>query len=174
MCAVEEENYSSSALYGYRAATDVHALQEVVAKGVESADRADDNGDALKEQYRETEVLQAFWKPALTSDRNGNIDIVFTVPNANTTWQFKAFGWTKELDAAYYAAQALANKPVMVQPNLPRFLRQGDTATLLATVFNNSDETETVNTTVEIFSIESGKTVHTATYNTILRRHRPS
>ncbi len=161
--SAEEEfsNYSSKALYGARTN---YKLQEVVAKGVESADRADDNGDATKEQYREAEVLQAFWKPALTSDKNGNIDIVFTVPNANTTWQFKAFGWTKELDAAYYAAQALANKPVMVQPNLPRFLRQGDTATLLATVFNNSDETETVNTTVEIFSIESGKTVSTATF----------
>lgn len=118
----------------------------------------------LDVEYREAEVLQAFWKPALVADKDGNIDIVFTVPNANTTWRFKAFAWDKKLNAADYIESALANKPVMVQANLPRFLRQGDTATILATVFNNSDETSAVTTTVEIFDIESGKTVSTQSF----------
>ena len=49
----------------------------------------------------------------------------------------------------------------MVQPNLPRFLRQGDKATILATVYNNSDGTQAVTSTVEIFDIESGKVIDT-------------
>lgn len=118
-----------------------------------------------KEEFRESEVLQAFWKPALVTDDKGNVDIVFTVPNANTTWQFKAFGWSKSLQAASFEDEAVANKPVMVQPNLPRFLRQGDSATVLATVYNNSDAEQTVSTTVEIFDIATGDIIATRTFN---------
>ncbi|MCM1067222.1 MAG: hypothetical protein NC418_06595 [Muribaculaceae bacterium] len=113
-------------------------------------------------EYREAEVLQALWQPALVSDAKGNIDVVFTVPNANTTWQFKAFGWSKALATASYAARAVASKPVMVQPTLPRFLRSGDSATVLATVYNKLDNEQIVTTTVEIFDIESGAVTATA------------
>lgn len=112
-------------------------------------------------EYRDSEVLQALWQPALLTDADGNVDIVFTVPNANATWQLKTFGWTRNLANATYMATALANRPVMVQPNLPRFLRQGDKATVLATVYNNSDEAQSVTSTVEIFDIESGKVIST-------------
>ncbi|MDE5662249.1 MAG: hypothetical protein K2I04_06465, partial [Muribaculaceae bacterium] len=117
------------------------------------AGSADDN--TAKETYRDPEVLQALWQPSLVADADGNVDIVFTVPNANTTWQFKALGWTKETDMASFARTALANKPIMVKPNLPRFLRQGDTATVLATVFNNTDETASVETEVAMFDIRT-------------------
>lgn len=50
--------------------------------------------------YHGCKVLQAFWKPALVSDDEGNVDIVFTVPDANTAWQFMVFGWSKSMQAA--------------------------------------------------------------------------
>lgn len=121
-----------------------------------------------KFEYRLSEVLQAFWKPALVTDADGNVDIVFTVPNANTTWQFKAAAWTADLKTAKMVAEAMANKPVMVQPNLPRFMRQGDTATILATVFNNSADTATVATTVELFDVATGKTVESREFSNVI------
>lgn len=121
-----------------------------------------------KFEYRLSEVLQAFWKPALVTDADGNVDIVFTVPNANTTWQFKAAAWTADLKTAKMVAEAVANKPVMVQPNLPRFMRQGDTATILATVFNNSADTATVATTVELFDVATGKTVESREFSNVI------
>lgn len=112
-------------------------------------------------EYRDAFVLQAFFMPALVSDSEGNVDVVFTVPNANGTWALRALAWTSGLEMARYEAEAVASKPVMVQPNLPRFLRQGDRAVLGATVFNNSDSTATVTTTVEIFNVETGEVLET-------------
>ena len=138
---------------------------------VEEAEASGDGAQAQqpeKFEYRLSEVLQAFWKPALVTDADGNVDIVFTVPNANTTWQFKAAAWTADLKTAKMVAEAVANKPVMVQPNLPRFMRQGDTATILATVFNNSADTATVATTVELFDVATGKTVETREFSNVI------
>ncbi len=133
---------------------------------------SEDNGaaatTAAQFEYRLSEVFQALWRPGLVTDANGNVDIVFTVPNANTTWQFKAAAWTKDLAWATHAAEALANKPVMVQPNLPRFLRQGDKATVLATVFNNTTDTASVVTTVEIFDINTNKVVESREFTDIV------
>ena len=131
---------------------------------------SDDTAGAAPEKfdYRLSEVLQAFWRPALLTDADGNVDIVFTVPNANTTWRFRAAAWTSELATANFAADVLANKPVMVQPNLPRFMRQGDKATILATVFNNSADTADVATTVEIFDINTNKVVMSRNFANII------
>ncbi len=114
-------------------------------------------------EYRTGEVLQGFWEPSLLADSIGNIDICFTVPNANGSWRLNAFAWTTEAKTANYIAECLANKPVMVQPNLPRFLRQGDKAHVLVNVYNNGEEIATVTTTVEIFDIESDEIMGTAT-----------
>lgn len=114
-------------------------------------------------EFREAEVLQAFWMPSLVADAEGNIDIVFTVPNANATWTFRSLAWTPQAQTGALALEALANKPVMVQPNLPRFLRQCDSARVLATVYNNSGEAATVTTTIELFDATSGAVISTVT-----------
>ncbi len=137
-------------------------MENVPSESAGASDFASDNADngnmenPRTDDYRVGEVLQAFFKPDLVSDSQGNIDICFTVPNANGSWTFKAFAWTAALEAAGYDAQAVANKPIMVQPNLPRFLRQGDKANVIATVFNNSDKEQVVATTVEVFDINNG------------------
>lgn len=119
-------------------------------------------------EYRPSEVMQAFWKPNLLTDSDGNTVIEFTVPEANTTWQFHAFAWNVSGVTAGYKAEALANKPVMVQPNLPRFLRRGDKAHVLATVYNNSTDSAEVATTIEIFDIATGRTVKSETKRNVL------
>lgn len=115
-------------------------------------------------KYRDGEVLQAFFMPRLTADAEGNVTIEFTVPDANGTWALRAFGWTDAMAAGAYSGEAVASKPVMVQPNLPRFLRQGDTVRLGATVYNNTDSAATVTTTVEIFNPSDGSVVTAQTF----------
>lgn len=131
--------------------TEEESADEAVAEAATGADAttgaAEEAAPAF--EYRLSEVLQALWAPTLTADAQGNIDICFTVPNANATWQLRATAWTPELESAAYAFECLANKPIMVQPNLPRFLRQGDRATVIATVFNNTAEPKSVTVTVD-------------------------
>ncbi len=114
-------------------------------------------------EYREGEVLQAFWKPDLTFDAEGNSVISFTVPDANATWSFRAFAWTKDVSTATLFKEIISNKPVMVTPQLPRFLRAGDKARLIANVFNNSDSTITVTSVVEVFDTNSGTVTRSVT-----------
>lgn len=118
--------------------------------------------------YRVSEVLQALWRPSLTTDEEGCAELSFEVPNAIGSWQFRTFAWSGKLQSATFMAQCLANKPVMVQPNLPRFLRQGDKATLVATVFNNTDSVQKIATVIEIFDSASGKTVLTKTISDLI------
>ena len=89
--------------------------------------------------YRDGETPLAFFRPMLTTDADGRLSFSFTVPNANTTWSFNALAFTDKLLTTTASATVLANKPIMVQPNLPRFLRTGDRAVILASVMNNSD-----------------------------------
>lgn len=137
-------------------------VEDAEEEAYTASDEAADSGESKDFDYRAAELLQVFWQPSLVADAEGNIDIVFTMPNAIGSWQFKAFAWSPESKAASFAAECMSTKPVMVQANLPRFLRQGDKARVLATVYNNSDDSAAVRTTVELFDISTGKTTKTA------------
>ncbi len=114
--------------------------------------------------YRDSDVPMAIWAPMLTTDKDGGICYTFTVPNANTTWRLQAVAWSRDLEVGSLIRDFVASKPVMVQPNLPRFLRNGDEATVVASVMNNSDKEQEVTTTVEIFNPLTGYLMKTKTF----------
>ncbi len=135
--------------------------QRVANAVATEADGAAGAAEEPVQEYRQAEVLQGFWRPRLVADREGVVTIEFTVPDANITWAFHMSGWTAELLTADFDATALASKPVMVQGAVPRYLRAGDSATLRATVFNNTDSTATVATEFEIFNPADGRVIDT-------------
>lgn len=137
------------------AASDL-AVSEDMEEEVADAGAAPEQTQTPQPGYRVAETLQGFWQPGLTADSEGNIDIRFTMPDAIGGWSFKGFAWNAAASSAAYAAECVSSKPVMVQPNLPRFLRQGDKATVRATVYNNSGESATVRTTMEVFDPATG------------------
>lgn len=103
-------------------------------------------------QLRTSQIKTAFWKPELVTDENGNAKIKFIVPDYNTTWMFQAIGYNNELDAATLLKETVSNKPIMVKSNMPRFLRQGDTATLMASVQNATDSAQNCTAVIEIIN----------------------
>ncbi len=125
-----------------------------------SAEPTSSQSDADTFSYRESEVPLAFFRPSLTTDSNGSLSLTFTVPNANTTWGFRAIAFTDSLVSTTFSTTVLASKPVMVQPNLPRFLRTGDKAEVFASVMNNSDIEREIHTVVEIFNPTDGTTIN--------------
>ncbi len=106
--------------------------------------------------YRADFVPLAVWAPALTTDSIGNVCYSFTVPDTNTSWRLIALAWTKDFEIGKLVQDFVASKPLMVQPNLPRFLRQGDSAVILASVMNNSEDTVTATTVIELFNPVTG------------------
>ena len=135
------------------------AVNELAAPSAAAQDEADDKDEDAKLDFRAPETLQCFWHPELVADRKGNIDIRFFVPNAIGAWTFRGFAWNKKSEAAAEMLEVMSNKPIMVQPNLPRFLRAGDKAVVVATVYNNSDKPVKAITTFEVFDPNTDKVI---------------
>jgi hypothetical protein len=82
----------------------------------------------------------AFFFPQLTSDSNGVVRMTFTMPEALTKWRFMGFAHDQKLRGGYLEGHAVTAKDLMVQPNPPRFLREGDTLEFTVKVSNQSDK----------------------------------
>ncbi|MBQ7941415.1 MAG: hypothetical protein IJ328_03280 [Muribaculaceae bacterium] len=103
-------------------------------------------------QIRTSDIKTVFWKPLLTTGNNGNAYIEFTVPDMNSTWQFRAIGYDTHLNTATLLKEVISNKPIMVNSNMPRFLRQGDDVTLMANIQNATDTLQQCLATIELFN----------------------
>ena len=112
-----------------------------------------------KVQVRENMNETAFFYPALESDNNGNVAIRFTLPESVTTWKFMGLAHDKEMRNGLLVDEAVAQKTVMVQPNMPRFLREGDKATIVAKLSNTSDKKVSGNVRMQILDAETQKVV---------------
>ena len=130
-------------------------------KVLSSADEAALNHVQVRENLNET----AFFYPALESDNNGNVAIRFTLPESMTTWKFMGLAHDKEMRNGLLVDEAVAQKTVMVQPNMPRFLREGDKSTIVVKLFNTSDKKVSGNARMQILDPETNKVVWQKTQN---------
>ena len=89
----------------------------------------------VRSDFRET----AFFYPSLLSSETGEIGFSFTVPDALTSWKFLGLAYTKNLLHGLISQEVISQKDLMVFPNTPRFVRQGDTLVLQAKIVNLSD-----------------------------------
>ena len=60
------------------------------------------------------------------------------MPEALTKWKFLGFAHDKELRSGYLTDEIVTAKDLMAQPNLPRFLREGDIIEFPVKVSNQS------------------------------------
>ena len=110
-----------------------------------------------KVQIRENLNETAFFYPALESDNQGNVAINFTLPESVTTWKFMGLAHDKEMRNGCLVDEAVAQKTVMVQPNMPRFLREGDKSCIVVKLFNTSDKKVNGNARMQILDAETQK-----------------
>ena len=121
---------------------DAASLQEV-AVNINTADtEAVEEEDAAEEKVEVRENLDetAFFLPQLKTDETGHVALRFTLPESLTTWRFMGAAHTKEMFCGMIDGEAIARKEVMVQPNMPRFLRHGDQAVITTRIFNTTDK----------------------------------
>lgn len=130
-------------------------------KVLSSADEAALNHVQVRENLNET----AFFYPALESDNHGNVAINFTLPESVTTWKFMGLAHDKEMRNGMLVDEAVAQKTVMVQPNMPRFLREDDKSTIVVKLFNSSDKKVSGNARMQIIDPETNKVVWQKTQN---------
>jgi Bacterial Alpha-2-macroglobulin MG10 domain/Alpha-2-macroglobulin family/MG2 domain len=109
----------------------------------------------IRKNFNET----AFFIPDLKTDSAGNISFGFTIPEALTKWKFQALTHTKDLAFGYSLNNVVTQKPLMVQPNAPRFLREGDKMELSAKVVNLTDKELTGTVQLELINAATGVSV---------------
>ena len=96
----------------------------------------------------------ALFEPALRSDKEGYATVSFTLPDILTQWRLYGFAWTDQFQVGTLNRTIQAQKELMVQPLMPRFLRQGDTIVIRAKVSNLTDSVMEV---LVGFEMENGK-----------------
>lgn len=89
-------------------------------------------GVKIRKNLQET----AFFFPQLTTDAEGNISFNFTAPEALTKWKLQLLAHTKTLNAATTTLETVTQKELMILPNPPRFLREGDKIVLSSKIAN--------------------------------------
>lgn len=94
------------------------------------------SGVKARSNFNET----AFFFPQLTSDENGDVKIKFTIPESLTKWKFVGLAHTQDLKIGTISEEVVTQKDLMVVPNAPRFLREGDKITLSTKISNISEK----------------------------------
>ena len=161
-------------------ADDNDALQEVVVVGYGVQKKANLTGAVVRVETTETTTepkpIQmrsnfsetAFFYPQLFADKNGDVSIKFTLPESTTTWKFRAIAHDKEMNNGMIQEEVIAQKQLMISPNMPRFIRKGDKGVLASVVSNLSEKTLNTKTTIEIIDPETEKVLYTeSTTNTL-------
>jgi len=117
--------------------TSKSSLDEIVIAGYdkdkeEKEEEFSFDGIQIRKNLKET----AFFYPQLKTDAAGKISFSFTTPEALTRWKLQLLAHTTDLQSATKTLQTVTQKELMVIPNTPRFLRQGDEIVLSAKISN--------------------------------------
>lgn len=123
---------AATALYGARGAHGVILI--MTESGQEKIDEA-----LAKVRARKNLKETAFFYPHLKTDKKGKVSFSFTTPEALTRWKLQLLAHDKSLIATTKTLQAITTKDLMITPNTPRFLRQGDQVVISAKITNLTD-----------------------------------
>jgi uncharacterized protein YfaS (alpha-2-macroglobulin family) len=117
---------------------------------------------AARQNLNET----AFFFPHLLSDAEGRVKLEFTMPEALTKWKFLGFAHDAQLRGGLLSDEAVTAKDLMVQPNPPRFLREGDELEFTVKVSNQSATRQSGTVRLSLGNARTGKSIDTYLGNT--------
>ena len=108
---------------------------------VEELKQRTDKENALNSVRARTDLKEtAFFYPELYTDEEGNVSFELESPEALTKWKLLLFAHTKDLQSGNASFYTHTQKQLMVQPNLPRYMRVGDQITLKSLISNLSED----------------------------------
>lgn len=165
--AVDEADYvAANETASPRVMKSVHVKSNSASATADTATAEETAGDAnepvvqLRENFNET----AFFLPCLRTDANGTVTIEFTLPESLTTWRLLGLAHTQDMLSTLLDEKVVAQKDLMAQTLLPRFLRQGDQSYLSASVYNISEQGQSGRAVLTILDAQSEKVLHRAQY----------
>ncbi|HEY1201797.1 MAG TPA: alpha-2-macroglobulin family protein, partial [Niastella sp.] len=126
---------------------EMYVQGERVKKIGDDKEAANEGGVQIRKNFNET----AFFFPHLHTDADGNIEFSFTMPEAVTQWKWMSLAHTKDLSLGYNEKTIVTQKDLMVQPNAPRFLREGDRMSFSTKIANLTNKEITGEVQLQLF-----------------------
>ena len=147
------------------AAVSAKAFAKMSGVSDRGADATEEGGRSYKSseaagQVRENLNETAFFYPGLVTDERGNVSMRFTLPESVTTWQFYGLAHDKDMNSGVISAASVARKTVMIQPNVPRFVRSADRGVIAARISNTSGRQVSGTARLSLLNPETGKEVY--------------
>ena len=145
---------ASPMLYGARAATMDKAVTTSVRRKSAGPREAEESAPAVKlrKDFSET----TFFLPELKTDSKGQVSWSFNVPEQLSRWRLVLNAHSRTLDHHVERRTVETSREFSIRPTLPRFVREGDAATLVTEVRNESPEAQRGTLTLELFDPASG------------------
>jgi hypothetical protein len=109
----------------------------------------------LRSDFSET----AFWEPHLVLGEDGGVSFEFEVPDSVTDWNVWVHALTADLRAGSVNRTTKSVKELLVRPYLPRFLREGDQATLRVVINNAGERSLAGRLDFDLIDPETGESV---------------
>ncbi len=112
----------------------------------------------------------AFFYPHLKTDAEGNVSFNFTVPESLTRWNLNLLAHTKDMATTQQQLTTVTQKELMVMPNPPRFLREGDKIVFASKISNLTDKSLTGISELQLYDAVTNKPIDTKLGNTENRK----
>ncbi len=128
---------------------------QIVSKPKPQREKPSLKGIVARKNLQET----AFFFPHLQTDTEGNVSFSFTAPESLTRWKLQLLAHTKELASVTQQLTAVTQKELMVLPNPPRFLREGDQITIASKIANLTDKSLTGMSQLVLFDALTNKDI---------------
>ncbi|MDD3010001.1 MAG: alpha-2-macroglobulin family protein [Bacteroidales bacterium] len=107
----------------------------------------------MRRDFRET----GFFYPTLYSDHDGKVTVNFKAPESVTGWKVAGVAHTQDLKTVVFENELVTQKELMVIPNLPRFVREGDKLVVQAKLLSLIETALQAETMVTLFNAVNGE-----------------
>ncbi len=134
----------------------------VHANKKESDDLADVAGvrkvNTVENYTRKNFNETAFFYPQQKT-KNGELNFEFKLPDALTSWKFRAFAHDQNFALGSFSKTIVSQKEIMLFPNAPRFFREGDQLLFSSSISNMTDQWVEVMVRLEFYNPLTGRAI---------------
>lgn len=136
-----------------------NAVMDAQEESISSPPANTDDGSSDVKSFAPRKNLNetVFFMPQLRTDAEGNVVLEFTMNEALTAWKLQLLAHTKELAVGVKTEEILTQKDLMVFPQLPRFIREGDNITISAKVNKLVEKAIQGKAWIDILDAETGQ-----------------
>ncbi len=106
----------------------------------ETREKESSKSESKEADLRKDLSETAFFFPQVKTNNSGVVKLNFQTPESLTRWKAMFLAHDQALANAYQTQTVVTQKELMVEPNVPRFLREGDVLEFSVKVSNLSDK----------------------------------